>query len=209
MTELQLPDWATFKAICIVKKNLNCQYTSDGTTYRLYGPDANDMNWSVGIPITDPPSADQADFETNYMSAFNWPIGQRPYAFATSDFQFNGDGVTFIATAGTTTNCDYKVLAAGQKGLNINGGDIFTSGSVVGDYIEVQAVDVDNLLGYGANTVLNTWVVKWYISPAGYQTVMTPYAGLIPGGVYLRMIYHSVGSSPVTVAVNYRLHLPI
>jgi hypothetical protein len=153
--------------------------------------------------------ADQSDFEGNYKSAFNWAIPSRPYAFATPDFIFEGNGMDFTAAHGSATSEDFKILEAGQPGLYINGGDLYTKNAEVGDWIAVQAVDVDNILGYGAGTVLNEWVKKWYVAPSGTQSVSTPYAGKIPGGLYLRIVYHSTGATDVKVAMNLRLHQPI
>lgn len=204
--DMQLTSWAAFKTTCIVNKNLNCQYLDSGSVYQMVGPDANAINWLYTMPKDG--GSDQIDFETNYQPAFNWAVGMRPYAFATPDFQFSGDGVSFTATAGTATYSDYKILTAGQSGLYISGGEMYTNIAKVGDYIQVQVVDVDGIMS-PAGTVIFDWVKKWYANPIGAQIVDTAYAGKIPGGLYVRVTFNSTGGANVAVAVNYFLHLGI
>lgn len=211
--ELPIPDWATWKALCVTTKNLNNQYVETDDNYSIIGPDANNINWIVVLnkKLADgSTNPDATDFETNVKPACNFAVGTRTYPFASSDFLFEGNGVSFTAAANGATASDFKISTAGDPGLYINGGDLFTNGSKVGDYVQVQVVDVDNILGYGAGTVLNEWVSKWYVDPKGGQSVMTPYAGKIPGGLYLRLIYHNTNlATTVAVAVNYHLHKPI
>lgn len=211
---LQITDWATFKNICIKRKNLNLQYVDLGPLYRILGPDANDITWEYALLKTlDDGSVNPAveDFEENIAPTCNWAIGARAYPFSTPDFQFYGDAIKTTATKNATTNIDYTI--PGTPGVNfyyINGAVLITSSAVFGDYASASVVDVNNIMGYGANTVLATYVPKWYIDPEKSMDVVTPYAGKLTAGLVLRIAYTSVSVlTDVGVAVNYRLHRPL
>lgn len=204
--ELNLSSWSEYKEL-LTRKNPNWQHIEHSASYYLFFFDGQTQYSYV---MSKDGGADQGDWEDNYKSQSNYAIGQRPYSFATSDFKFKGDGVTFTATANGSSQADFKILTAGEPGLYVNGGDLFTAGSKVGDYVKFQVVDVDNILGYGAGFVVEEWISKWFVNPSGAQSVATPYAGKIPGGLYLRMIYQNTNASTdVSVAVNYYLHKPI
>lgn len=122
-----------------------------------------------------------------------------------TDFNYSENGTTGTATKNTTTNIDFKVTYA--KGY-INGGIIHYQNAFWGDYIEAQVIDIDNVLGGGVNTVLKHYIKKRYLHPNENNSLINlPYAGLIPEDVYLRVIYHSVGTSTdINLAINYFLH---
>jgi len=125
--------------------------------------------------------------------------------FDVKDYYFKGDGVSGTATKNTTTNIDYIV---GESGLYISGAEFIYKDSVWGDYVECQIIDVDNVLGYGANTVLTQYVKKWYLDPNTTKLILeSPYAGALPNGVYVRIKYHSVGTEiDPSIMINYFLH---
>lgn len=207
---MKCADWSDFKRICITKKNLSLQFEEWDDRIRVVGPDSNGINWEItlGKKLEDgSDNPDATDFTQNIKLACNWAIGARPYAFATGDFEFIPSAVVDTCPAGS-----FKVaLIRIDQTMYVNGGRLVTdSNATFGDWLEVQLVDHDNLLGYGADTVLKNWIPKWYVSwKAGSETVQTPYAGLPPVGMYLRSTYHSVGSVDVAFAVNYLFHKPI
>jgi hypothetical protein len=90
----------------------------------------------------------------------------------------------------------------------LTGGILRTNNAVFGDYCDMQVIDKDNVLGYGANVVLNQFVTKWYMrSDAQEQFEKSlPYPSKLLSGLYLRIVYHSIGSVDVDVAMNYELH---
>lgn len=210
-TILEVGDWSAFKALCIQVKNLNCQFVDALGLYDLYGPDANGLVWHANIPKTVPASVDQADFETNYKAqAFNFAIGSRPYPFSTPDFEFSGDGAVGTAAKGQATNIDFVIPGGAGTSMYIDGGNLITQNAAFGDWIEAQIIDVTNVLGLGANTVLSQYVTKWFVDPSSPMVIKTSYAGKIPAGIYIRIIYHSVGTvNDVDVAINYFLHTPL
>lgn len=204
MELMPVASWDEFKATCITRKNLTCQYRDLGDRYDLFGPEAGTFLWFYTMLKSDPRSGEQADFEDNYEVNFNWAVGNRAYTFSTPDFDFCGDAVYDVCPAGETKEIDYEFT----ENLYINGGCVILSGSVVGDWLEVKVIHPV----YGA---IKTYVKKRYVpaSPAGASSpvveINTPYAGKIPAGLKLRMIFHSTGTEDVKIASNYSLHRPI
>lgn len=122
-----------------------------------------------------------------------------------TDFDFLADGVRATATKTTTTTIDYKIVDANAY---VSGGLILTDKSVFGDYFAIEIIDKDNVLGYGYNTVLQTYIRKWYIDPDQHTELEVPYAGKPPTNTYLRLKYTSIGTTDdVDVAVVYHMHV--
>lgn len=122
-----------------------------------------------------------------------------------TDFDFLADGVRATATKNTTTTIDYKII---DTNAYISGGRILTNKAIFGDYFAIEIIDKDNVLGYGYNTVLQTYVRKWYVDPVNHSELEAPYAGKPPFNTYLRLTYTSTGTTDdVDVAVVYHLHL--
>lgn len=120
-------------------------------------------------------------------------------------FDYAEDGVKATATKNSTTDIDFKVTGDAEY---VQGGQIIFENAAWGDYITAQVVDVDNVLGYGAGTVLNEYIKKRYLHPdLKHSELEVPYAGKVPQNCYLRIKYVSVGTVlDVNVAVNYSLH---
>ena len=127
--------------------------------------------------------------------------------FASNDVVFKGNGVIAEVDTGKTTDIDFKVTFDAL----LNGGILQTIGESFGDYFQAQVVDVDNLLGQGANFVVNTWIDKWYaLLEDKHLNLTTPQAGDIPNGFWLRIKYTSVaplGGTKIKVIVNYKLNI--
>lgn len=129
--------------------------------------------------------------------------------FAEPIVSFSGDSISGTVTAGQTVNIDYPLTSAKfPAGAYLDGGFLISSGAAYGDHFSAQVVDVDNILGYGAGFVVNTYIIQWYIDPARRMEVKTNYAALIIPGLYLRIVYTSTGTQNVWVGVNYQLHAP-
>lgn len=125
--------------------------------------------------------------------------------FLNSGFDYAENGNKFTATKNSTTDHDFKITGSATW---LSGGELIYQNAVWGDYIEAQIVDVDNVLGYGAGTVLKHYIKKRYLHPdVKYVDLSLDYAGKIPQNTYLRIKYHSVGTVlDVDFAVNYHLH---
>ena len=74
--------------------------------------------------------------------------------------------------------------------------------------VHFEIVDVDNKFGYGAGTVLDRFGDSWYLvnSQECQGDIMVPYPAKIAAGLYIRIVYHSIGASPVNVHANFYLH---
>jgi hypothetical protein len=118
--------------------------------------------------------------------------------------KFRGVGVAFTAFAGATTVNDYKLTAARL----IDGIQFLAKDHVFGDSVSVSVVDVDNVIGYGAGVVLDTFATGWYLSESQDQgQIRLPYSAEVLTGLYLRITYVSVGTSNVQVKYNLFAHM--
>jgi hypothetical protein len=90
----------------------------------------------------------------------------------------------------------FSAIDSGE-GLYVAGGIAFFNTWNAGDRItKVEVVDVDNILGYGADTVLKTYHddqaasgnTGWYIKPQGFIEI-EPIGGygFVPAELYLRI----------------------
>jgi hypothetical protein len=116
----------------------------------------------------------------------------------------NGQGVTDIVPAGQYKNIDYILT----DDCFITGGMLKSQTSNFGDYANFQVVDINNMLGYGANYVISQFLTNWYIGSDKEEQINEdfPYPAKIPAGLALRVVYYSTGTTDVQVCVNYRLH---
>lgn len=155
------------------------------------------------------------DFEDNYMSGANGVINPtdaegaplaRARAFANSDgFRARFKGISGTAAQDTTTDIDYKLT----EERYINGVRLIADNHVMGDKVDFQVVDVDNILGYGAGVVLDEFGKDWYLDPnvCTQPDVLVPYPAKILANLYIRLKYHSVGTSnDVDLKCNLFLH---
>lgn len=129
------------------------------------------------------------------VQAFADPVG----------FRARFKGISGTATKNTTSNIDY-LLAEDRY---INGVQIFLKNQVFGDTMKFQVVDVDNLLGYGAGTVLDEFGSDWNVSDDTQEQgiITVSYPAKIAAGLYIRMVYISTGNTnDVLVRVNLFLH---
>jgi hypothetical protein len=124
--------------------------------------------------------------------------------FASDRINFKGRGKIGTATAGQTSNIDLKLT----EPRLLNGVQIILTNHTDADYAKLQVVDVDNLLGYGANTVISTYADEWYFASDTQNQGLfkLEYVADIPSGFYLRIAYISTGNTDVTVRANYFLH---
>ncbi len=124
--------------------------------------------------------------------------------FSDNSVEFKATGIMATVSKGTEGDID---LAIGTEARLLNGGHLYAQQGVVGDTITAQIVDVDNLLGQGANFVVKEWIKDWYIIPDLLQHIRTPQAGEVPAGLYVRLKYKSTGTAnDVKVLINYDLY---
>lgn len=124
--------------------------------------------------------------------------------FASDNVHSNNQGLMATATAGAVTNIDLPLT----DDHFITGGVMRTLNAAFGDVATFQVVDKDNVIGYGAGAVLGQYVTNWYMRSDSQEQINEniPYPAKIPAGLYLRIVYTSVGTTDVTVSIMYRLH---
>ena len=160
-----------------------------------------------------PTGSDQKDFEDNYKADGNQSYTDsngielhRNRAFANTDgLKFRGTGTTGTATKNTTTNFDYELT----EDRYINGVEIFLQDQEWGDTLKLQVIDIDNILGYGANTVLDEFGTNWNIATDCERQgpYILPYPALVYKDIYLRYVYVSTGTTnDVKFKANSFLH---
>lgn len=115
------------------------------------------------------------------------------------------DAFTVTNTGSGTDDTDYLIPFE----LFLVGTRSFFTGVALGDYISVKVIDIDNVLGLGANTILSTPVAKYYMPPLdnSYHEFNMGYPLYAPNGVYVRVSYSSSNIlSNVTGKVNLFTH---
>jgi hypothetical protein len=116
----------------------------------------------------------------------------------------------FTITAGQTTSSDWLIPQATYFGNNvesrIDGAQYCCENSILGDYMTFQIVDVDDILGQGAGTVLDEFA-DVYVLPGNHH--IKEYAAKLIPGLYVRVTYTSTGSEDVTVVCNLDRHITV
>ena len=109
-------------------------------------------------------------------------------------------GVSFTAAANQVTTFSYTLTAA----TYLKGGVLYVTPGTMGDQLTVQIVDVNNVLGYGANFVVATYVNGWYVIPSLQNTIEDiSVSALIPAGLCVNFLYANVSTTQATqVVVN-------
>lgn len=196
-------DWTTIKNF-IQTRNLSIQCIQTADTYYIFAID-NHAELCSQIAITDPPSADQTDFETNFLPSANATVPsnvrtqfeQVSYLLQMSNISSlnmaPGDSATISIKipgifSGVNPPCDGRYIDAGE-GWFYPGAD--------GDRVTaITVTDNDNLLGAGAGTVLGTyhdaqvdadnqgWVLHT-VYPTEISTL--GWYGFIPAGMYMNI----------------------
>lgn len=119
---------------------------------------------------------------------------------------YRGKGISFTATASSTTDYDFKF----SEDRILTSGYAILDNQSNGDKITIQVIDIDNILGYGANTILDEYLLDWYmIYDQAYQPPPPhSYPALILSGLYIRVKYTTVGEVNVLVKMNFTTHKP-
>lgn len=123
-----------------------------------------------------------------------------------TSYKFYGDSVEGTAAKGQTTIIDFMMPGT----FMVYGADMIYDHATLGDYVQLQVIDKDNVLGYGENFILNTWIEKWFVPiNQNIWSVTSNLAGTLPQGLYIRLTYTSVGIlNDVPIRLNYRMISP-
>jgi hypothetical protein len=124
--------------------------------------------------------------------------------FEKTKLSYSAVGISGSAVAGATTNFDYEVM----NDILITGAQVLANIPTFGDSMSFQVVDVNNILGLGADVILNQFVTNWQLRSDSQEQIdlKINYPAKIIAGLYLRMIYKSTGTTVVNIAANYSLH---
>jgi hypothetical protein len=106
-----------------------------------------------------------------------------------SELDVEGTGLT-TANLNAATNIDYAMTADSYLiGVQLN-----VSGATMGDTLDIQVIDKDNILGHGSNFVVKSPVNGFPMltdqQSQGKFSSVTPGAKIL-SGLYLRIVYHS------------------
>ena len=128
----------------------------------------------------------------------------RVKAFSDSEgMRFRGTSFIDTVAADSTKSIDYKIT----EERYINGGKLIVKNMGDDDKITFQVVDKDNIIGLGANVVLDEFIKDFYLPINESLNVQLDYPAKIIAGLYLRLIYTNTNTSQAaTVKCNLYLH---
>lgn len=198
-------DWTTLKNF-VTSRKLSLQYLNINSNYYLYAFDGV-FSLSTIIPQETPAGADQTDFENNYQSLTttnNPPTQQVAITLSDNKYLEKVQAFNFSATASSTTTFDYKLTDY----YFIREFNFQSVNAVLGDYINIQIVDKDNVLGLGANSIVEELVTKAYVKSTSNTTPIvvantSAYEVPVPN-LYFRVTYTSTS---VTTAADVYINL--
>lgn len=116
-------------------------------------------------------------------------------------------GFSGTAAVNSVTNVDWKF----PQERWISGGRLNVSGATAGDTITIQIIDIDNVLGFGANVVLNTFVEDMPMMPNqdAQAEARVEYVSLIPANIYMRAKYTNTSMTATPfVGIGIYSHIP-
>lgn len=210
--KIELP-WQEFKTQVIANTYFKWTYFDINNHYYIVAKQ-NDL--SVDCKIYKDGGNDQVDFDNNYKTLANVNIS------GNVSTQFERNDITlkvckFVADINATTKeAEISILVPGTPGSGdvryIAGGYAFTDIFTFGDAVtKIQVVDVDNILGYGAHTVIRTYHDDemaeadhgWFMWPSpqiGGEIKIKPmgFYGEIPAGLYLELYFKMDAASTAT-----------
>ena len=110
---------------------------------------------------------------------------------------------------GTTVDLDWKIEQLSYNAVNkksyFDGVEYYAKDAELGDYVQFQLVDKDNILGYGAGYMVEEFS-NIYVAPNELNHIVLYKAKLVPN-LYARIKYVSTGSTDVKFMANMLRHL--
>jgi hypothetical protein len=119
-----------------------------------------------------------------------------------SGFRFRGTSFSGTVSGESTADLDYEITQERW----INGGRLLVSAIGPEDKITFQVVDKNNVLGLGANVVLDEFIKDYFVPDEGNLEVRLDYPARIIAGLFLRLKYTNSNTSTITVKCNLYLH---
>lgn len=202
-------NWSQFKEL-LDKGSIRARYVTTDFGYTVYGSDQA-LVFQCSIATGE---ADCTEFENSYKAAID------SVKAATVATQFEREDIRLqmcraeASFSGGEVEVSMKLPGSvGTEIVFIGGGYAFTDVHTFGDRVEkVQIVDVDNILGYGAHTVVATYHddrvpagnAGWYLYPApqaGGEIEVDPmgFYGEAIAGLYLELYFKATAATKVYV----------
>ena len=119
-----------------------------------------------------------------------------------SGFRFRGASFSGTVSGESTTDIDYEITQERW----VNGGRLLVSAIGPEDKITFQVIDKNNVLGFGANVVLDEFIKDYFVPDEGNLEVRLDYPARIIAGLFLRLKYTNSNTSSITVKCNLYLH---
>jgi len=200
--------WSALKSSASTR-NIPMQYIETDTSYIVA---ILDSLFTLYTEITKrtPAGIEQNDFETNYketLSINTHPVQYTALTLADDDLKMYAKAFNFTAHADSTTTYDYPL----DDTYLLRGINFISDNALLGDYIQIQLVDKDNLLGLGANHLIKILVEKAWVTPTinggliFTKNIFTPQLSV--AGLYLRVSYTNTSAlSGVNLYVNLDLY---
>ena len=165
-----------------------------------------DVGNSVAIVSRNNQAADHitdVNLAINYLKNINQTVTTYAHRDA-HDLNFRGKGIENTFTAGQTTTYDWKSPETKEFDSVV----LLFKNHVFEDKVDLQVVDVDNILGYGAGTVLATYFYDYFLADdMQHQGIFKiDYPGTLLKDLYLRFRYYSSGATAVKMKANLFLH---
>lgn len=111
----------------------------------------------------------------------------------------------FAIPANTKNSSDWLIPQLTFNGQNVysymTGVKYKVIGGNAGDKLDFSIVDVDNILGYGAGLVLDSFASDFYVFPDETAVIKEHRASLV-AGLYVRCTYNNTGAAPATFICN-------
>lgn len=131
--------------------------------------------------------------------------------FEKTKMQFNAQGINASISTATVTNIDLDLTDDHM----ITGAWFIVNGANLGDSVDFQVIDITGniihamsggLIPVTPGYILNQFISNWFMNVSTDTQFDMIYPAKILAGMALRVVYTSVGSSSVFVAINYKLH---
>lgn len=199
-------DWVKFKFL-LDTIDIHLNWIEETESYTLIGTDTSLVVFCDLVKG----SADATDFESNYKAVTQSPV-HKPQSVKL----MLARGMA-AAPAGTGT-ADVVIKIPGTigdaKGRTISGGSASFASQAYGDWVRAEVRDDDNLLGYGAGTVLDTFhdlgvasgQEGWFFfgsTPLDLRPVVSDDPTNLPSGMYL----HIIGQKGVVGADTFYVNI--
>jgi hypothetical protein len=202
--------WPQLKEF-VDSRALSVQWIDNGDQYLLAAVDGIfTLTHAMDKDPSDTACIDE--FEGTYKIEGNHSVGHQSIKIMLAKASGVTNLATGIANAAMKIPGTFGVDAAGNLlvGRTISGGRSDFAAKQYGDYVVAEVRDDDNLLGYGAGTVLDTFHDTgtdsahsgWYFlgRPIDLSSVVTDDPTNLPAGMYLYIIGYKAGTLPLAVA---------